>query len=154
MQDNIEYHKGNLLDVKQGIIVHGCNAQGVMGSGGALAVKLKYEGAYQAYLDAHCHTPGGLKLGEVIYWRAPNPELWIANAITQESYGRNNKRYINYWAIAKCFKEIMGFANAYTPLVNFPKIGAGLGGGDWNIIQQIINDCDPSNRVKKICWEL
>ena len=26
------YNKGNLLDVAEGIILHGCNAQGVMGS--------------------------------------------------------------------------------------------------------------------------
>lgn len=30
----IKEHKGDLLSVTEGIIVHGCNAQGVMGSGG------------------------------------------------------------------------------------------------------------------------
>jgi len=35
----IKVNKGNLLDVTSGIIVHGCNAKSVMGSGVALAVK-------------------------------------------------------------------------------------------------------------------
>jgi O-acetyl-ADP-ribose deacetylase (regulator of RNase III) len=34
----IETRKGSLLDAT-GIIVHGCNCQGVMGSGVALAIK-------------------------------------------------------------------------------------------------------------------
>jgi hypothetical protein len=34
------------------------------------------------------------------------------------------------------------------------EVGAGLGGGDWNIIEQLINDCDPEDTVTKICWVL
>lgn len=45
----IEYKKGNLLDVTKGIIMHGCNCQGVMGSGVALAVKRKYPLAFDRY---------------------------------------------------------------------------------------------------------
>ena len=145
----IEYRKGNLLDVQSGIIVHGCNAQGVMGSGVALAVRQKYPECFNAYANADLH------LGLVV-WHYENENLWIANAITQDFYG-TDKRHVNYAAIAFCFEHV--FKNAIygssTPFeVHFPKIGAGLGGGDWNIIEQIINDCDPKDRVKKICWEL
>ena len=35
----IQYKKGDLLSVTKGIIAHGCNAQGVMGSGVALQIK-------------------------------------------------------------------------------------------------------------------
>lgn len=38
----IEYRKGNLLDITSGVIVHGCNMRGVMGSGVALAIRNKY----------------------------------------------------------------------------------------------------------------
>lgn len=154
MKDNIEYCKGNLLDVKSGVIIHGCNEQRTMGSGVALAIKQKYPEAYQAYVSQHDHTPGGLKIGEIAWWSSPKGELWIANAITQEYYGRDNKRYVNYAAVCKCFKEAIGYAYTMNGSLNFPKIGAGLGGGDWGIIQQLINDCDPENQVKKICWEL
>lgn len=152
----IEYRKGNLLDVTEGIIVHGCNAQGVMGSGVALAVKKKYPECYDIY------TRVPLSLGEVVWYDAstdyndPPHELWIANAITQEFYG-TGKRYVNYAAIAECFKKVFRNAKALRAGyhdVHFPKIGAGLGGGDWSIIEQIINDCDPYDKVKKICWEL
>lgn len=149
----IEYRKGNLLDVTEGVILHGCNAQGVMGSGVALAVRWKYPQAYDKYLS-FLNTNDGEVLGDIV-WVKVSDTLCIANAITQQYYGRNNKRYVNYSALAKCFMEVIDTCAAnYIKELHFPKIGAGLGGGDWNIIEQLINDCDPKDKVKKICWEL
>jgi O-acetyl-ADP-ribose deacetylase (regulator of RNase III) len=144
----IYYMNGDLLDVTSGIIVHGCNAQGVMGSGVAKAIKQKYPGAFRTYQDAHQSTPGGLKIGEVI-WHVQD-SIKIANAITQEFYG-TEKRHVNYAAVVKCFTEVIGYANTMKLDIYFPKIGAGLGGGDWSLIEQLINDCDPRDKVKKIC---
>jgi O-acetyl-ADP-ribose deacetylase (regulator of RNase III) len=45
----LHYKKGNLLEVKEGIITHGVNCQGVMGSGVALAIKQKYPSAFYSY---------------------------------------------------------------------------------------------------------
>ena len=143
----IEYRKGNLLDVTEGIILHGCNAQGVMGSGVALAIKQAYPEAYQEYLN------DSMILGFISdYW--VNYDLVIINGITQEFYGRDGKRYVNYKAICDVFTQAVSMGRLYGFTLNFPKIGAGLGGGDWNIIEQLINDCDPKDKVKKICWEL
>lgn len=149
----IEYKKGNLLDVTEGIIVHGCNAQGVMGSGVAKAIREKYPECFSYYKYEYDHFT--LVLGTVVWYDCPSPNftLWIANAITQQHYG-TDRRHVNYWAIANTFKEIFRQANVVKATVHFPKIGAGLGGGNWDIIEAIINDCDPENRVKKICWEL
>lgn len=36
----ILFKTGNILDVREGIIVHGCNLKGVMGSGLALQIKI------------------------------------------------------------------------------------------------------------------
>ena len=144
----IYYMNGDLLDVTSGIIVHGCNAQGVMGSGVAKAIKQKYPGAFRTYQDVHQNTPGGLKLGEVVWY--VRDDIKIANAITQEFYG-TEKRHVNYAAVVKCFTEVIGYANTMKLDIYFPKIGAGLGGGDWSIIEQLINDCDPHNKVKRIC---
>lgn len=155
----IEYRKGSLLDVTAGIIVHGANAQGVMGSGVALAVKNKYPECFTEY---HCeYVKLGLSLGSIVWWSnaVDNPELlvhetlFIANAITQQNYG-TDRRHVNYVAVAEVFKEVIRQANATKLDVHFPKIGAGLGGGQWEIIEAIINDCDPSDKVRKICWEI
>ena len=145
--DMIEYRKGNLLDVTEGIIVHGCNMCGVMGAGVALAVKQKYPACFAKY--KLCLETCKYSLGENIMYRV-NQNLWICNALTQDDYG-GTKRQVNYTAISHVFRDLV--TEGSSPL-HFPKIGAGLGGGDWGIIEQIINDCDPDDTVQKNCWEL
>ena len=146
----IEYKNGNLLDVKEGVIIHGCNSKGVMGSGVALGIKRKYPECYNDYKHYCSNEPVALGL---ISWYKHNDFLWIANAITQETYGRDsNKRYVNYAAICSAFRQAINFCISQGVSLNFPMIGAGLGGGDWVVISMLIQDCDPKNKVKKICW--
>lgn len=139
------YKTGDLMVAPEPIIVHGCNAQGVMGSGVAKAVKSTYPGAYKMYRDAY--ETSGLELGQVIwnwvfYPNDDSPTRLVANAITQEFYGRDNKRYVDYEAIKTAFGEIALVARDVFPddpkCVAIPKIGAGFGGGDWNTIAGII----------------
>lgn len=145
----ITYKRGNLLDVTEGIIIHGCNAKGVMGSGVALAVKNKYPKAYKSYKDYE--TNHGLRIGSLnIVGVLPN--LYIANAITQESYGRDPyTKYVSYGALQLCFEK----AHGHFPLsakFHFPRIGSGLGNGDWNVIEKLIELACPNREL--ICWEL
>lgn len=152
----IEYRKGNLLDVKNGIILHGCNAQGVMGSGVALAVKQQYPSAFEAY-KKHCavydENMKHVSLG-TIAWAVENEgALIIANAITQESFGRDPQtRYVSYDAIDTAFQAIDIAAYTHKLQIHIPKIGAGLGNGDWGVIEKIIDGRCPKTKV--ICWEL
>lgn len=118
-----------------------------MGSGVALAVKTKYPQAYKAYLENNKYLGSTSK-----EW--VTDDILLINGITQKFYGKDGKRYVNYSAICEVFNEAVMQARAYDYSLNFPKIGAGLGGGDWKIIEQLINDCDPEDRVKKICWVL
>lgn len=144
----IEYRKGNLLGVAEGVIVHGCNMQGVMGSGVAKQIKQKYPACFAKY-KMHLETEE-CNLGDDIMYKV-NDDLRICNALTQWSYGLG-VRQVNYAAIVKVFSRLF---NCYrNEVVHFPKIGAGLGGGDWSIIEQLIDDCDPDNLRQKICWEL
>lgn len=131
---------GDLLHVKRGILVHGCNAQGMMGSGVAKAVRDTYPEAYAAYRRAYAE--GRLTLGTVIWARIPQKEpLAIANAITQEFYGRDpSRRYVDYDAVRQAFTRIGEVARTHHLPVHYPKIGAGLGNGDWSVISQIIDD--------------
>jgi len=133
---------GNLLHVKTGHIVHGCNAQGVMGSGVALAVKQTYPQVYDDYINIH--ENGGLKLGRA-YFSPVGQYLAVWNAITQNLYGAGT-RQVSYDAVQTCFQEINdhistgfeGMANMQPNEVHIPLIGAARGGGNWEIIREII----------------
>ena len=134
----INYIKGDLLSVTEGIIVHGCNAQGVMGSGVALAVRRKYPKAYEKYKEEI--QRGFLGLGDVQLVDVQE-NLFIANAITQEFYGRDKKLYVSYESIRECFTTVFEVARGTkVPCVSTNKIGSVRGGGDWERILQIIKE--------------
>jgi len=134
----IGYTEGDVTAAVEDIIVHGCNAQGVMGSGVAKAIRDKWPGAFEVYREAYDER--GLALGEVIWYTTPEGKL-IANAITQEFYGRDKKRYVDYDAVRKAFTSISGFAKKTGKSVAMPKIGAGLGGGNWTLIENLVEIC-------------
>lgn len=150
----ITYKRGNLLDVKSGIIVHGCNAAGIMGSGVAKQVKKIYPGAYEKYL--HDIRVNYFSPGDVSTYCAATDELYILSAITQKNYGReSDTRYVSYDAVDECFKTIFKFSAMHALTVHIPLIGAGLGGGSWKVISSIIEE--QANQIYKpqiVCWEL
>lgn len=157
----IEYKKGNLLDVTSGVIAHGVNCQGVMGGGVALAIRKKYLHVYEEYnshvkswVDGFGKTAGLLGSVQFVstnqgYLIGKKPPLVIANCFTQDLYG-TNKRHVDYEAVAKCFARLNKSTGTYGQL-NIPKIGAGLGGGDWNVIESIIKS---EYKSDVIVWEL
>ena len=136
---------GNLMNVKAGHIVHGCNAQGVMGSGVALGVKNTWPEAFQAYIEQH--EKDRLHLGTA-YPVLVAPTLMVWNAITQNLYG-TGQRLTNYEAVATCFEQVNEAIRVFgnndmtfrvSPEVHIPLIGAARGGGNWSIISTIIEE--------------
>lgn len=127
---------GNLLDLAEDgvfdVIVHGCNCQHTMGAGIAKQIKERFPKAYQADLD----TPkGGGKLGTVS--AASLPDFTIVNAYTQDFYGPTGQQ-ADYDAIRSSMHYIKTWF--YGKRIGYPRIGAGLGGGDWSVISKIIDE--------------
>ena len=124
--DLIEYGKKGTFDV----IVHGCNCFHTMGGGIARAIKQEFPEAYKADLLTHKADPS--KLGTYSYAKVNN--LIIVNAYTQYDFG--GKMDVDYEALRTVFKRI---AKDFHGLrIGYPKIGAGLAGGDWDVIYPII----------------
>lgn len=114
---------------KKVMIVHGCNAQGVMGSGVAAIMKKLYPYAYLAYKQVHRRY--GLRLGGVVVATKPGGDgPTIMNAITQEFYGRDGKAYASYDAIVVSMQAVAEHAKKEGMQVHLPMIGGGLGGLD------------------------
>lgn len=132
---NIKYINGDVFTADCEHILHGCNAQGVMGSGVAKIVKEQYTDAYNFYIEYHAQY--GLKLGDTQF--VPANGKVIINAITQEFYGKDGKLYVDYDAVAAAMKTVNRVLklSGYTQ-VAMPKIGSGLGGGNWDVIAYII----------------
>lgn len=142
----IEYKTGDLLDVKRGVIAHGCNCYGVMGAGVALAVKQKYPKAFSDYVkvcNRYYDNPEDL-LGEINFVRVSD-DILIANCFTQLDFG-GKKRNLRYDALAQVFEKLN---SADLEQLHIPKIGSGLAGGNWALIESIINDVYKGSVT---CW--
>ena len=132
----IKYVKGDVTEAKESIIAHGCNAQGVMGSGVAAIIRKKYPDAFVDYMQRH--NEYGLHLGTTNCFFDMDSSKTIANCITQEFYG-TDKRHADYEGIANVMHRLNSYSTSYLcDAVAMPLIGAGLAGGDWNVISAII----------------
>ena len=140
---------GDLIEMaKQGqfnIIVHGCNCMNTMGKGIAAVVKTAFPSAYQA--DQLTVRGDRDKLGKISFARQDSG-LYVVNAYTQYDYwshGQGKTRHADYDAIDRAMWRIARYARDWhagqwddTIKIGIPLIGAGLAGGDWNVIEQIV----------------
>ena len=131
----INYINGNLFDTTAPIIAHGCNCVGGFGSGVAGYIANHYPIVRNAYKDRF--TTHGWKLGEIQVVTAYGKTF--VNCATQQNCGSDpDTVYVSYDAIKECLEKVRDFADGSQ--IAIPKIGAGLANGDWNIIEDIIND--------------
>jgi len=131
----VQYVLRNIATAKEPIIAHGCNAQGVMGSGVAKVLRNTFPEIYPKYRKAYEEKE--LYLGNVI-WVDTEGKLF-ANCITQRYYGRDGARYVSYNAVRTCMHNINDKCKdlGVTTLA-MPMIGSSLGGGDWSVIKKIV----------------
>ena len=132
----IKYIKGDLLTTDASVIVHGCNCQGVMGSGVAKQIKEKYPVVYERYMMVYKKYPDLLGKIQIVNI---SENLKIVNCFTQEFYGKDGTRFIDYYAIQSCMRKLGHFCKVTNiNKIAMPKIGCGLGGGNWNKVEDII----------------
>lgn len=148
----LKYKVGDLIDaLKSGevsSIGHQANCFCTMNSGVAKAIRLEFPHAYQA----DCFTEKGDKgklgtLTAVEYIRDDDTVGIIYNLYGQYNYGYDAKGYTNYEALRGALLNMRIDLDGAVSLsgedwkkVGFPKIGAGLGGGDWDTIERIIEE--------------
>lgn len=135
----ITYIKGDLLKSNANVIAHGCNCIGGYNAGIAKSIAHKWPLAQHLYYKKF--KSEGWKLGQVQYVKISDT-LFIANCATQHSYGggaKYGKVYVDYKAMEAVFTELYHLSKSKNLKVAIPKIGAGLAGGDWKRIEEIIN---------------
>lgn len=135
----IHYENLDLTTVKAGIIAHGVNCQGKMGSGVALALRNRFPGVYKAYRgfwEKNEKNRASL-LGHVLFVdtlegvKAIGLELIIDNIFTQLYYGHDGAKYANPEAIDQGLTTVVHLARQRGLPIYMPKIGCNLGGLDW-----------------------
>lgn len=128
--DLLIFAEDNYFDV----IIHGCNCFCDMGAGIALSIKEKYPEAYE--VDSKTVEGDRSKLGD--YTLCQTDKFTIVNAYTQYHWDISLGINVDYDAIRSVMKKIKkDFPNKR---IGYPLIGAGIAGGDWEIISKIIDE--------------
>ena len=143
-------YTGNLLkdfqEDKIKTIVHGCNCYGVMGAGIARQIAMMYPIALD--VDRKINAKGEMaeplgnpnRLGTYSEVELSNGQK-ILNCYTQFEPGRN----FEYRALIEVLIQInQNFAGE---VVGFPRIGCGIGGGNWEVVKKLIQEHTPDVKI-------
>ena len=142
---NIKFVKGNAVDAllngEIDFLLNQVNCQGVYASGIAKEIGGRIPDAkeeYHSYIN-HPYVNRNQILGDVVV-----TESGVVHIFSQEFYGRGGKRYTNYGALAKGLSNLLFrvYYNTTTKcdtVIGIPDmIGCGLGGGDREIVLELI----------------
>ena len=127
------------------ILCHVVNTERKWGAGFVLALSKRWSEPEKVYRN----TPkGGLWLGNVQIVPVEN-DIMVANMIAQRGIMDRNKTgqidkdavpAIRYGALRAALAEVNDIAYRMGATLHMPKIGCGLAGGKWELIEKIIED--------------
>lgn len=151
--NKIEYVVGDATLPLSGntIIAHCCNNIGGWGAGFVIPLAKQYPQTEQMYREWHKVGVMGIEYIDDL-WRSIKFELgetqfvktyagYVANIIGQDGIASHGSiPPIRYDALRKGLRTVAQEAQYRHCDVQMPMIGAGLAGGNWEIIEQIIDE--------------
>ncbi len=150
----MHFVKGNILDVHKGIIAHQCNCQLVMGAGLAKQIRIKYPRVYTEYCEIMGKLTITQRLGKSQVVEVISKTLYVANLFSQYHYLPRGVCHTNYDALSMALIGLKKWHKQFCPIdfpVFFPyKMGAGLAGGNWNYIINLIETAFPKAIIVKL----
>lgn len=147
---------GDLFDNR--VIAHGCNCQGVMGSGVALRIKTDYPDAFEKYMDVYDKLPYQAAQSQLLGLNVYAPQMdggVIVNMLTQLHFGSAGHKYVSYDAIEECFREVaVALPNKGHNMLHIPRIGCGRANGNWDVVSGIISATIKNTKLSVTAWTL
>jgi len=121
------------------LIPHICNNIGGWGRGFVLALSARWREPEAAYRKWALNE--SFRLGMVQPVKVEK-DLWVLNMLAQRGTRRSAQAppAVCYDALRICLQKAAQFAKSKGASVHAPKFGAGLAGGDWRVIEQLIRE--------------
>jgi len=151
--------RGDLLKSDCDIIMHQANCLSTMGGGIAKQIKMQFPEVYK--VDAYSPLDPEEKLGKYTSAVVENngKDVEFVNLYGQLAYGRG-RQHTDYDALRSAlFGYLSDKAKEVDSLIDYkiglPKyIGCGLGGGDWSVVYDILEDAAKEFGVNIYTYEL
>lgn len=128
---SIQYLALDVTTVTRGVVAHGVNCQGIMGSGAALAIRNQWLAAYEQYkklCDAASDKGDLLKTVQIV---PVGEDLYVANLFTQIYYGYDGRKYAELAAVKSALEIGLRKAQSLGLPYYMVKVGCQRGGLDW-----------------------
>ena len=108
------------------------------GGGFASAVKRKWPDVQHKFRDWASPESGRFKIGNSAALSV-SEEIEVFCMIAQRGYGYSETPRIRYVALEKCFRALAERTVALGGRVHMPRVGVGHAGGNWPVIEELIN---------------
>jgi O-acetyl-ADP-ribose deacetylase (regulator of RNase III) len=137
------------------VIAHVCNDLGKWGKGFVLAVSARWPQPERAYREWHRDRAGNdFGLGAVQLVQV-EPYVWVANMLGQQGVkGGSRTPPIRYEAVRECLVKVARMARELDASVHMPRIGCGLAGGRWELIEPLVVETLCENDVAVTVYDL
>jgi hypothetical protein len=107
------------------------------------------EAAFTEWLNV---LPREKRLGRV-HFANVRPDLKVASLVAQHGYGPSDKPRIRYAALGRCLDEVGDEALANGASVHLPRLGTGGAGGDWQVVEQMVNDALVARGIMAVVYD-
>ena len=146
----IKYIPGDAVTLQEAgkrpaILAHSCNSVGQWGKGFVMEIQRRWKTPRQEYLK----LPVPIQKGFVQFVEV-EPGITVANMIGQGN--PNEASPVDYEAIRTALATVRTKAIESGAAVHMPRIGSGLGRGDWSIVEKLVQDEISSHGVDVIVY--
>ena len=133
----ISYVKGDATQpIGEGnkAIIHICNDLGAWGAGFVVALSNKWPNTRAAYMTMEDRSLGMVQIVPI------EKDIIVMNMIAQAGLrNKHNPTPVKYDALETCLSKV--FANLSPDAsIHMPRIGCGLAGGKWSMVEKIIEN--------------
>ena len=123
------------------------------GGGFASSVRKRWKVVQDDFKEWVQSDPQNLVLGN-LHITHVKEDVICAQMISQHGYGASKKPRIRYAALHECLEQVADLAKQIGANVHMPRIGTGHAGGNWFLIQEIIDETLIRNDVEVYIYEL
>jgi O-acetyl-ADP-ribose deacetylase (regulator of RNase III) len=135
--------EGDLFTLGLPAIAHGCNCRGSMGAGIARQFRSRFPEMYAQYAD-RCRA-GRFAPGDVFVWDAG--EVVVYNLATQLKPGADARLDAISVSVRAALADA---AERRIRRLGVPRLGAGIGGLDWNDVADVLHAAAATSTVELV----
>lgn len=153
----IRYVHGNALEPRSDgpkIICQMVNDRALRWGGGtARSTAKRFPEAHAEFTRDMKALPAEERLG-VVHFSSGQDDIIIASLVAQAGFGKSQFPRIRYGALKHCLVQVTEKSLDLGATIHIPRIGAGSAGGEWHVIEELIEETLVQASLKVTVYDL